>query len=443
MKYYKNCEILKVKGNRINQWLYKRRSFNKLYNDYKIRNLKKENIKMNHIYSQSNLYPFTPLINQSGYITFSPRNGGIYSPNTSRYSSFQKNRISNQNFPSLSEYNSLGRNILTDGNLYNDKNPIKINDYNYFDNNDSNIYGHPSDYFNNNKYKKASLLNRNKLNRTDYRFHTPNQKNRNGNRNKSIYSNTDDQINTQIYQYLNNFRKNNRNLNNNAKKNNNNYLNTTPRKRTKSNIKLNLGNKFGIDGHKNSPLINNIESPYNSNIDNYFNKNGKKIKNLKINERLNKNIKLKNKYDIKYNNLKDKKESNNNKSKKNSNASLNPSSVGMKTFYTNKPITTNNNIGTGVGSNVNSASSRKYDTKNHFLNGLRMTSGEVNEYFYDFNKKNYKDNNDDQKTTQSLQSLSDSKMLELANYYINEEDDSTENYQMNNVVYNKKKHNIK
>ena len=161
-----------------------------------------------------------------------------------------------------------------------------------------------------------------------------------------------------------------------------------------------------------------------------------------MNERLNQNNKLKTKYNIKYNNLKDKKENNNNKSKKNSNASLNPSSVGMKTFYTNKPITTNNNIGTGVDSNINSASSRKNDPQNHFLNGLRMTSGEVNEYFYDFNKKDY-NNNDDQKTTQSLQSLSDSKMLELANYYINEEDDSTEKYQMNNVVYNKKKHNIK
>ena len=440
MKFYKNCEILKVKGNRVNQWLYKRRSFNKLYNDYKIRNLKKENIKINHINSQSKLYPFTPLINQSGYISFSPRNDGIYSPNTSRYSSFQKNRLNNQNCPSLSEYSSLGRNILTDGNLYNDKNPIKIKDYNSFDNNNSKIYSHQNDYFNNNKYKRFNIFNRNDLNRTDYRFHTPNHNNRNGFRNKSIYSNTDDQINSQIFQYLNNFRKNNRNLNNNAKKNNNNYLNTTPRKRTKPNTKLNLGNR--LDGHKISPLINNFESPYNSNIDNYFNKNGKKIKNLKMNERLNKNNKLKTKYNITYNNLKDKKENNNNKSKKNSNASLNPSSVGMKTFYTNKPITTNNNIGTGVDSNINSASSRKNDPQNHFLNGLRMTSGEVNEYFYDFNKKDYNNNNDDQKTTQSLQSLSDSKMLELANYYINEEDDSTEKYQMNNVVYNKKKHNI-
>jgi len=441
MKYYKNCEILKIKGNRINQWLYKRRSFNKLYNDYKIRNLKKDNIKINHFSSQSELYPFTPLINKSGYISFSPRKDGIYSPNTSRYSSFQKNRMNNQNRPSLFEYSSFGRNI-TDGNLYNDKIPIKINDYNYYDKNDNIIYGRQNDYFNNIKYKKSNRPNRNNLNRTDYRFFTPNHRNKNGIRNKNIYSNTDDDINSQIFQYLNNFNKNNRNLSNNSKKNKINYLNTTPRSRTRSNIELNLGNKFDIDGHKISPLINNIKSPYNSNVDNYFNKNGKKINNLKINERLNKNNKLKNKYDIKYSNLKDKKEKNN-KSKKNSNASLNPSSVGKKTYYTNKPVTTNNNIGTGATSNINSASSRKFDTKHHFLKGLRMTSGEVNEYFYDFNKKDYKDNNDDQKTTQSLQSLSDSKMLELANYYIKEEDDSTENYQMNNVVYNKTKHNIK
>ena len=100
---------------------------------------------------------------------------------------------------------------------------------------------------------------------------------------------------------------------------------------------------------------------------------------------------------------------------------MNPSSVGKKTYYTNKPVTTNNNIGTGATSNINSASSRKFDTKHHFLKGLRMTSGEVNEYFYDFNN-NRRSKNDDEKTTQSLQSLSDSKMMELDNHYLSEED---------------------
>ena len=69
-----------------------------------------------------------------------------------------------------------------------------------------------------------------------------------------------------------------------------------------------------------------------------------------------------------------------------------------------------------------------------------MTSGEVNEYFYDFNKKDSNDKNDDQKTTQSLQSLSDSKMLELASQYANEEDNSSENFQMNNILHSKKKY---
>ena len=121
-------------------------------------------------------------------------------------------------------------------------------------------------------------------------------------------------------------------------------------------------------------------------------------------------------------------------SQKNSNKSLNPSSLGvehMKTFYTNKQ-------GNGVISNINTASDRMLDTQYHFLGGLKMASGEVNEYFYDFNnnKKSNRDKNDD---VQSLQSLSDSKMLEIANMYLSDEENSVENYQMNNIIYNKKK----
>ena len=116
------------------------------------------------------------------------------------------------------------------------------------------------------------------------------------------------------------------------------------------------------------------------------------------------------------------------------------------TFYTNKPLGTNNNVktGNGVSSNINSASPRMNDTNYHFLNGLKMTSGEINEYFFDFNSNRIgKDKSEDQKTEQSLQSLSDSKMLELANYYTNDESNSVENYQMNNVVFNKRRHQFK
>ena len=100
------------------------------------------------------------------------------------------------------------------------------------------------------------------------------------------------------------------------------------------------------------------------------------------------------------------------------------------------------NTGNVVYSNVNSASDRMLDSHYHFLNGLKMASGEVNQYFYDFNNgiKNKNNKNDD---SQSLQSLSDSKMIEIANKYLTEDENSVENYQMNNIIYNKKKHIVK
>ena len=449
MKFYKNTILLRFKGSKGIQWENNRKIFNRLYNDYSIRNLKKENMKKNRFNSQSELYTFSPLINQSGYTTSFTPNIKINSPNSTRFSSYRKSNPINQNWDTNSEYNPLWRrNTLTEGNLYGNKNPNKFTDYNYFTNNDYNnndniIPGYPNDYLYNSKLKKTGYFNKNIINKTDYGFYTPNNnnKNRRNKRNRNIYSNKDDEINNQISQYLNNFRDNNKKLNE--------YMNTSrglsPKKKSKSNNKFMKGNLFNISGQ-----AKDNERPYNTNIDNYFNKqsgkkNTKKNNNLKKKDENNKKIyndskdyfytfnKENNKNDIK----------NNNNSKKNSNASLNPSSLGTKTFYTNRPITTNNNLNTGNGvlSNINSASSRMLDTQNHFLNGLRMTSGEVNEYFYDFNN-NRRGKNDDENTTQSLQSLSDSKMLELANYYVNDEDDSVENYQMNNIVYNRR-HNMK
>ena len=449
MKFYKNTILLRFKGSKGIQWENNRKIFNRLYNDYSIRNVKKENMKKNRFNSQSELYPFSPLINQSGYTTSFTPNAKINSPNSSRFSSYRKSNPINQNWDTNSEYNPLWRrNTLTEGNLYGNKNPNKFTDYNYFTNNDYNnndniIPGYPNDYLYNSKLKMPGYFNKNILNKTDYGFYTPNNnnKNRRNKRNRNIYSNKDDEINNQISQYLNNFRDNNKKLNE--------YMNTSrglsPKKKSKSNNKFMKGNLFNISGQ-----AKDNERPYNTNIDNYFNKqsgkkNTKKNNNLKKKDENNKKIyndskdyfytfnKENNKNDIK----------NNNNSKKNSNASLNPSSLRTKTFYTNRTITTNNNLNTGNGvlSNINSASSRMLDTQNHFLNGLRMTSGEVNEYFYDFNN-NRRGKNDDENTTQSLQSLSDSKMLELANYYVNDEDDSVENYQMNNIVYNRR-HNMK
>ena len=53
MKFYKNTILLRFKGSRGIQWVNNRKIYNKLYNDYSIRNLKKKNMIKNHFYSQS------------------------------------------------------------------------------------------------------------------------------------------------------------------------------------------------------------------------------------------------------------------------------------------------------------------------------------------------------------------------------------------------------
>ena len=64
---------------------------------------------------------------------------------------------------------------------------------------------------------------------------------------------------------------------------------------------------------------------------------------------------------------------------------------------------------------------------------LKFESGPKEEFFKDNAEKITNNSN-----RISLQSMSDSKMMELAGYY-GYEDSSSENYQMNNIIYNKKK----
>ena len=66
----------------------------------------------------------------------------------------------------------------------------------------------------------------------------------------------------------------------------------------------------------------------------------------------------------------------------------------------------------------------------------------VNEYCYDIHPEHNRNinNNFEQKGDLALQTLSDSKMLELAGKYINDDDNSSENYQMNNILHSKKKY---
>ena len=130
----------------------------------------------------------------------------------------------------------------------------------------------------------------------------------------------------------------------------------------------------------------------------------------------------------------------------NSNKSLNPSSLSrfeqVKTNYTITQKNSNNNIksGNNILSNVNSDCSKINNTNNNsnFLNGIKIIPGNT-EFFYDFNPYNRNMNKNEQKTEITIQSLNDSKMLELAGKLANEEDNSSENYQMNNILHSKKK----
>ena len=81
MKFYKKLEILKYKEFKLNKFSNNRRSYGNLYSDYNtFNNCKKENIRMNQLFNESSLYPFSPLINHSGYMTFRPNIQRNYSP---------------------------------------------------------------------------------------------------------------------------------------------------------------------------------------------------------------------------------------------------------------------------------------------------------------------------------------------------------------------------
>ena len=94
--------------------------------------------------------------------------------------------------------------------------------------------------------------------------------------------------------------------------------------------------------------------------------------------------------------------------------------------------------------NKNSGSSLLEDDKKNLLfkNNLEIAQNEINEYF--MNDSVIKGNKNDcrrntPQSMQSIQSLSDSQIFELANHYITEDDDSFDKYKMNNIIYNKKK----
>ena len=227
-----------------------------------------------------------------------------------------------------------------------------------------------------------------------------------------------------------------------------------------SNNEFPLNKKYNLKGINKNFLNNkkNQSLKVNKNINDQLSKylkNSELLRNHNFLNKTNPNITKKNNEKqrfLKSNRAKSKKENNqisktSHKLLYKSNKSLNPSSLGglelAKTNYTNTKQNSNINIrsGNNILSNVNSASSGINNTNNNsnFLNGIKMISGN-NEFFYDFNPYNRNMNKNEQKTELTMQSLSDSKMLELAGKYVNEEDNSSENYQMNNILHSKKKY---
>jgi hypothetical protein len=453
MKLLLITAFLRNKNNKLKKGIYNNKVFNKLFNDYTLRNKKKENMKINYLRNESELYPFSPKVDKNIFITFSPKSGKrnykepIFSNYGRTFYNSDKVPLNQKINYFFTPYNKNGRNRNNDNEYFNGNNKNQY--FNNFSENDKNHDYMQYDFFGN---KKANPIN---LKESSYRF--PGNK-------KNIYSSLNSNINKQISEYLNNFE--NAKMKNIIPKNNNlnnNYLNynrdSNKNKTQRSKFSFNKDSFYSVNNRNNR---NNIrESLFNKNNKIGYKNQTERFSFIK-NPKSKPAFKINNEKKIEYKNRNKKNNNNkiinnnsenylNNLSKKNnnpenelnvkdkntlSNKSLNPLSLGSdqtKTFYTNNQRNSNN---IKFGNNINSISSRINEPNTHFLTGLKMISG-VNECFYDISKVNNKNNHRDEL---SIQSLSDSKMMELANRYLSEDETSSENYKMNNIIHSKKKH---
>ena len=454
MKLLLITSFLRNKNNKLKRYNYNSKTFNKLFNDYTLRNKKKENMKINYLRNESELYPFSPRLNTRGFISFSPKNMKRNDEEPS-FNDFGRTLY----YQDKTSFNGKFNHFFNKGNK-NARNRINDNEYfkgkgNNFNYNNFSDVDKSNDYIQNDFFGNKNVKPIN-LKESSYRF--PGQK-------KIIYSKYNKNINKQISEYLNNFENENAKRQNIIKKNNlnGNYLNynrdSNKHRIGRTNLLINRDRFYNINNKSDNKRKNLFNKSYKKEID-YKNQSERFsfIKNTKSKpifriyedkkiEYKNKNKKNNNKiiYNDSQNYLNNlfqkNKENDLNLKDKNtySNKSLNPSSLGAdqtKTFYTNRQGNShNNNIKSG--NNINSISSRINEPNTHFLTGLKMISG-VNECFYDINKFN-NNNKNNYRDEFSVQSLSDSKMMELANKYLSDDDNSSENYRMNNVVHSKKK----
>ena len=257
MKFLLITAFLRNKNNKLKKGIYNNKVFNKLFNDYTLRNKKKENMKINYLRNESELYPFSPKVDKNIFITFSPKSGKrnykepIFSNYGRTFYNSDKVPLNQKINYFFTPYNKNGRNRNNDNEYFNGNNKNQY--FNNFSENDKNHDYTQYDFFGN---KKANPIN---LKESSYRF--PGNK-------KNIYSSLNSNINKQISEYLNNFE--NAKMKNIIPKNNNlnnNYLNynrdSNKNKTQRSKFSFNKDSFYSVNNRNNR---NNIrESLFNKN----------------------------------------------------------------------------------------------------------------------------------------------------------------------------------
>ena len=447
-----------------------------------IKNMKKDG---NYNYNNNDYFN-----NNKNNKIYSARNK-IYLPyNTNNGKSIEKDKFINLDIkkPSASEKKNIKgiRRSFFDGKnpKYIKKNRQKVNNANdRFNeiNKRNEIFNYdPNDFTlggENNKNNNGKILTRNKssnLNQNDnYEFNPFNS------RKKIQYKNINREILNHLYEnnFMNNhnLRKKDFRFNNNKNKDNNinnnyhsnyNYNSNNNKKSNKKNI---LGmnterkpiKKYSIFNNNNLNYDdkninksrdylfpnkqNDNEAPYNKIL---FNKglisssNFSLINNQKIKIPINKDIKKIEKSTSMVNNS-------NNSNTQSNNAGLNHVSTnysvgpgGHSYYSSNRDSQIKNNNDKNKNKTDNSINKKNKNNKNQINSKapipLQISAGIVDEYFRDSIGKKSSNNSNNSSNRISLQSLSDSKMMELAGNYKLGEESSSDNYQMNNVIHNKK-----
>ena len=449
------------------------------FNTY-MKNIKTiKNMKNNDYYSNGNVY----FNNNKNKKMYSERNK-VYLPyNTNNGKSIDKDKYIN--FDIKRPYSSEKKNIkgirksFFDGQnqKYSKKNKQNKMKDNFNENNKRNeLFNYnPNDFTlggENNKNNNGKILTRNKTSNLNQNENN-NEFNPFNSRKKIQYKNLNREILNHLYEnnFMNNhnLRKKNFRFDNNKDNNiNNNYNNNYNSNNNKNNSKNNIlemnterkpikkysifnNNKLNYDDkniNKSRDYLfpnkqNNNEAPYNKIL---FNKglisssNFSLINTSKIKIPINKEIKKINKSTSMINNS-------NNSNTQSNNAGLNHISTnysvgpGGHSYYSSnrdsqKKIINNNNKNKNDNNKKNKNNKNQINSKAPIP--LQISAGIVDEYFRDSIGKKSSNNSNNSSNRISLQSLSDSKMMELAGNYKLGEESSSDNYQMNNVIHNKK-----